>query len=229
MTALSRRPSFYELQRAITLIYGLPNDRWFDLSDMLTNVHRFSMRGVKAVRKDDLVSANTNLTIALSWFTSTANRLNLDLHAATWSRFQYRCWYCHSCPCSCNRSEDKQARNRGCPRSIAGYQVMFARIYPPSRRTEAEAAAHMAEELGEFSEAVMMYRTRHTAADLDRVTLEAADFISCLLGVYNSLGLSAQDALIGMFGDNCHECHSAPCRCEFDFVLDYHGDGNRRS
>lgn len=220
MPGLSPHPSFHELQGAVARIYGLPNDRWFDLSDMLTNVHRFSMRGVKAIRKSDLSSANTNLTIALSWFTSTTNRLNLDLHSATWNRFRYQCWYCHGCPCNC--PDLGTARSRSCPRSIAGFQRMFELIYPRSRRSEAQAAAHMAEELGEFAEAVMMYRTRHTAADLDRVHLEAADFISCLLGVYNSLDLSAEDALTRMFKDGCcHECHLAPCECEFDFVLDY--------
>lgn len=110
------------------------------------------------------------------------------------------------------------------PQSITQFQVMFQEIYPHERRTEAEAVAHMAEELGEFAEAVLMYRTRHRQSDLRQVALEAADFLSCLFGVYNSLSLSLHETLDALFEDNCHECHEAPCVCEFDFVLNYAGE-----
>lgn len=219
MVALREEASFTHLQHVVGDVYGLPNDRWFDLGDMITNVHRFSMRGVKAIRKQAPELADLDLAIALSWFMSTANRLNLRIDQALWDRFQYRCWYCQGCPCACPQMAS--APTRPAPRSIDEFQTMFNEIYPPTKRTDAEAVAHMAEELGELAEAILMYRTRHTPEDLKQVELEAADFVSCLFGVYNSLGRSLMETLLVLFADNCHECNRAPCICEFNFVLNY--------
>jgi NTP pyrophosphatase (non-canonical NTP hydrolase) len=98
---------------------------------------------------------------------------------------------------------------------------MFAQIYPAQHRDATVAAIHMAEELGEYTDAIMAYRTRHRDEDLKGIALEAADFLSCVLGVYNSLGEDASTRLNSMFTNGCHECQLAPCQCSFEFVMTY--------
>ena len=224
-TALSKTPDFVELQRVVRSVYGLPNDRYFDLADMATNVGRFTMRAIKAVRKgkssEHLDRCSRNLGIGVSWFCSAANRLHIDIDDALWSRFPYACPYCSSCPCVCEGGTPIVLDAASRPKSIADYQAMFAAIYPKAERSVAEAALHLVEEYGEYEEAILVFRTRHRANDLDQVLLEVADFLSCTFGLFTSTDASLAERLTTMFEDGCHECHQAPCRCGFDFVLNY--------
>jgi NTP pyrophosphatase (non-canonical NTP hydrolase) len=226
---LASGDGFMELQLVVQRVYGLPNDRSFDISDLLNNVVRFAMRSVKSVRR---VSAGfgdrseeyhriiANACIAFSWFTSSVNRLHLDLDEAVWKRFAGYCSYCTGRPCRCPQTGMAADMER--PTSIGGYQQMFAEIYPPERRNLIEAIVHMAEEVGEFSEAVHTYRTRHNIDDLDAIALEAADYVSCVFGVFNSLPkASLEESLVSMFEHDCHVCTSAPCICGFSEVLEY--------
>lgn len=219
MPTLTRKSSLTDWQHFVDAVYGVPNNRWFDTADMLTNVHRFAMRGAKFIRKESPDLADMNLTISLSWFLSAANRLGINVAEAVWDRFPYKCSYCNGCPCSCPHLSSAPTRRR--PTTLQGTQAMFGRIYPAGARTMNEAVAHMAEELGEFAEAVMTYRTRHGVGDLDNVALEGADFLSCALGVFNSLDRQVATTVEGLFRTNCHVCHAAPCKCDFDFVMSY--------
>jgi NTP pyrophosphatase (non-canonical NTP hydrolase) len=107
------------------------------------------------------------------------------------------------------------------PKSLEGFQKMFEEIYPSSTRTLDHAGVHMAEEMGEFSEAIMFFRGGHRDEDFKAVKLEAADLLSTLFGVFNSLGMSAAGELSSIFSDNCHICHKAPCICDFKYITDF--------
>jgi NTP pyrophosphatase (non-canonical NTP hydrolase) len=229
MVALGASESFDELQRIVDQVYGVPNDRWFDLSDMAANVSRFTMRAIKAVRRGEDERVERNLAVALSWFTSSANRLHMRLSDVTWRRFPYSCATCQGCPCQCGGTGVRQApspRKRR-PRSIAQIQEMFAEIYPPEHRSLEHAAIHLVEEMGEYQEAILMYRTRHRQVDMRQIETEAADYISCALGLYTSIAHKygriggAASALSTLFAHNCHECSKAPCVCTFDSVMNY--------
>ena len=219
---------FTELQLVVQRVYGLPNDRSFDLSDLLINATRFTMRAVKAVRRmssgqksprTETRRAVLNLAIAFSWFTSSVNRLHLDLDAAVWRRFPYYCTYCGGCPCTCPRRGVHEDREK--PRSLFAYQQMFGEIYPPSSRQLLDATVHMAEEVGEYTEALMQYGSRHDRRDLEAISMEAADYVSCVFGVFNSLDRPFARELVRMFKRDCHVCGSAPCQCDFYAILDY--------
>jgi len=232
MVALGVSESLDELQRVVAQVYGKPNDRWFDLADMATNVSRFTMRSVKAVRRREIERIEKNLAVAFSWFTSSANRLHMSLSEITWRRFPYRCATCKRCPCYCgdkSQSEGYETKGRR-PRSISQVQEMFAAIYPAEQRTLEHGAIHLVEEMGEYQEAILMYRTRHRHSDLKQIEIEAADYISCVMGVYTSIDHEysscngAARSLANLFAHNCHECSSAPCTCSFDSVLNYNLD-----
>ncbi len=232
MVALGTKDSFEELQELVRHIYGKSNLRWFDLGDMATNVSRFTMRAIKAVRREQVDRVEKNLAIALSWFTSSANRLDMTVSDVTWQRFQYECATCRYCPCSCSGylQEATHSEVRVRPESIDDFQRMFATIYHPASRTLEHAAIHLVEEMGEYQEAILMYRTRHRDLDLEQIAVEMADYFSCALGVYSSIahqygkrGEAAQ-ALAELFDHNCHACGKAPCMCSFDKVMNYNLD-----
>jgi len=167
-----------------------------------------------------------NLLLSLSWFTSIMNRLHINLEDEVWNRFPYLCSYCGTYPCLCKKEKIRKRRkvvinNKKRPKTLRQFQKMFDNIYPSAARTLEHAGVHLAEEVGEFSEAIMTFRGAHNIKDFRQVELEAADLFSCLSGVFNSLEADMADGLVKLFPKNCHICKKAPCVCSFNFISNY--------
>jgi NTP pyrophosphatase (non-canonical NTP hydrolase) len=215
-----------EYQDFVREVYGLPNDRFFSSWDMLTSTERFTMRGLKGIRKGDRDKTRLNLLISLSWLTSMMNQFHIDIENEVWKRFPYLCSYCASCPCVCKK-EKVEIRQRVFidgkkrPKTLEGFQEMFRKIYPPESRTLEHSGIHLAEELGEFGETLLAYRGGHKGADFNKIPPEAADLFSCFMGVFNSLGMNVAKELSIMFSNNCHICHKAPCACSFKYIAEF--------
>lgn len=218
---LDRTDGFDSLQSVVYRIYHQANDRWFDLTDLLTNTSKFTLRCAKAVRKSEPLPAMANLGLAMSWFSSAMNRLGLSISELVWERFPGVCATCGCCPCSCAGAAGDSSVGYGRPSSIEEHQAMFEAIYPAAGRDLATAALHLAEEAGELAEALLWYRCRHRKADLRAVQMESADYVSCVFGVANSLDLSLAEALSDRFAHGCHSCGQAPCVCSFGKVVGY--------
>ncbi len=226
MASVSPNTTIREYQNFVQEVYGFNNDRGYSLWDMLSNIERFTMRGLKGIRKSSPEKTKLNLLISLSWFMSLLNRLHINLEDEVWKRFPYLCSYCASCPCICKESkvESRQkvlADESKRPKTMEEFQQMFENIYSRQNRTLEHAGVHLAEELGEFSEMMLAYWGMHKEADFERVMAEAADFFSCIVGIFNSMGISIAKELSEMFSLNCHVCKKAPCECSFDFVAGF--------
>jgi NTP pyrophosphatase (non-canonical NTP hydrolase) len=207
-------------------VYGLSNDRYFSLWDMITNMERFVMRGLKGIRKNDQEKIKLNLLIANSWFMSITNQLHIDIEDVVWKRFPYLCSYCASCPCSCKEKKLKRRErifidNKKRPKNLTEFQNMFNKIYPAGGRTIEHSGVHLIEEMGEFSEAILTFRGRHEDKDFKNIELEAADLYSCLIGVFNSLNINMAKEISTMFAKNCHVCKNAPCTCNFKNITSF--------
>jgi len=98
---------------------------------------------------------------------------------------------------------------------------MFGEIYPVASRTLADAGVHLAEEMGETSEAVHNYLGQHLGKQFDDIKIEVADYISCIFSVANSADFNVSKELSEMFYKNCHVCHKVPCICSFSTVVKY--------
>lgn len=226
MASVKQDTTIREYQGFVKEVYGQPNDRYFNLWDMISNVERFMMRGLKGIRKRDKDKTKINLLIAFSWFMSMMNQLHIDIEDKVWSRFPYLCSYCGSCPCSCR---ERRIEKRGKvsideskrPKTLEDFQNMFNKIYPAKNRTIEQAGVHLAEEAGELSESLLTYRGGHKDGDFKNIELESADFFSCTMGVFNSLGISVAKELSVMFFNNCHVCKNAPCTCNFKGITTF--------
>jgi len=223
MASLSENSSIRDFQDFVNEVYVLPNDRDFDLGEMLSNVQRFAMRGIKGIRQGNVEKTKTNLLISLSWFSSTMTRLHADIEDAVWQRFPYLCSYCGNIPCSCKR-DAVQSRKKvpvddaKKPKTIREFQQMFSKIYPVSTRCLETGGIHLAEELGELSEAIWNFRSERRDCDLEIVVKEVGDYFSTVFGVFNSLNIDLAKELTGLFYDNCHVCHKVPCECTYKFI-----------
>ena len=143
-----------------------------------------------------------------------------------WHRFPYLCSYCGKSPCSCVTTHPAERQKIAVdenkrPKTLAEFQVMFKEIYPSETRTLEHAGVHLAEELGEFSEAILFYRGRHKDADFERITLETADLFSCFMGIFNSIEVNVAEELARMFSENCHVCKKTPCECTFEYIMGF--------
>jgi len=114
MVFVKRDTTIKEYQNFIKEVYGLPNDRYFSIWDMLTNVERFAMRGLKGIRKKDKERTKINLLVSLSWFMSMMNQFHIDIENEIWKRFPYLCSYCASCPCLCKEKKVKKKAKSFC-------------------------------------------------------------------------------------------------------------------
>lgn len=226
MASVKQNTTIREHQDFVLRVYGVSNDRYFNTPDMLTNMQRFTMRGIKGIRKGDKAKTKLNLLIAQSWFMSLMNRFHINLQDAVWKRFPYLCSYCAHCPCVCQaqkiKSRKKITPNKVQePKTLQDVQQMFASIYPPKGRTIEHAGIHLAEELGELSEAVWTHQGTRDKKAFAGIVSEAADFFSCLMGVFNSFDISAAKELAALFSDNCHVCNKAPCACPYAFIISF--------
>lgn len=220
--------SLQEFQAFNKEVYYTPNNKHYELTEMLINIQRFAMRGLKGIRKRDEEKTRKNLMISFSWFLSVLNRLNIDLEEAVWKRFPFVCSYCNNRPCVCRETNPEKRHplsppdESKKPKMFLEFQKMFNEIYPASTRSLEHAGVHLAEESGEFSETFWTYRSNRKEDVFQKLKEEAADYFSCLIGVFNSIGKSLVDELKIFFQNNtCHACRQSPCRCTFEFIKDY--------
>lgn len=224
MASVKKDTTINEYRNFVNEVYGLPNSRDYNLWDILTNMERFMMRCLKGIRKKDKNKIKINSLISLSWFMSIMNQLQIDIEDEIWKRFPYVCSYCALCPCSCKekRIEERQkvfVDEKKRPKTLKEFQNMFSKIYPLENRTIEHTGIHLAEEMGEFAESILIYRGGHKKMDFDRIPREAADLFSCLMGIFNSLGIDVAEELSIMFSNNCHVCKNAPCTCTFEGMV----------
>lgn len=223
MAKFTKKGTIADFQKFISDVYSLPDDRLYSIWDILTQQQRFTMRALKGIRKENNEKVKTNLLISFSWLMAIANRLHIDIEEEIWNRFPYLCSYCGKVPCSCKTGKAIQRvsvkiNGDKRPHSLSAFQKMFAEIYPPSARSADHAGVHLAEEMGEVSEAVHNFLGQHMQKQFNEVKFELADYVSCIFGLANSMEIDVAKELELMYPNNCHVCHEAPCECTFSQV-----------
>ena len=223
MSSFHKNQTLKELQDLIGEIYALPDDRLYSIWDLLTQQQRFTMRTLKGIRKGNIERVKHNLLISFSWLMAIGNRLHIDIEEDVWKRFPYMCSYCGSRTCVCKKEKPSERRkikidNSLKPENLKKLQEMFEIIYPSNERTLADAGVHLAEEMGEMSEAIHNFLGQHLEEQFNEIELEMSDYVSCVFGVANSAKIDVATELEKMFYKNCHVCHEAPCVCSFTSV-----------
>lgn len=227
MNKLSKNFTLPEFQNLINKIYSLPDDRLFSLWDLVSNQERFTMRALKGIRKDDTKKLTLNILVSFSWLMAIGNRLHIDVEKVIWERFSGTCSYCRKAPCICRKNKNikrvksNKSKSFSKPKTFEDFQNMFRMIYPPDKRTLPEVGVHLAEEMGELSEAIHIFLGEHRAKEFKDIEDEIADYVSCIFGVANSSNINVSKELFIMYKNNCHVCHKAPCVCNFSSVAKY--------
>ncbi len=234
-----------QFQKMTWDIYGLADDRLYSNWDLISNMERFTMWGLKGIRKGkigDLPSAKTdkaeqtnqaesfsnafstaglkfNLLLAAAWLFALCSRLHIDLEKQLWERFPYYCPYCGQLPCNCKNWKGPRAEIKAPikakPQTLAQMQRMFEEIYPAKNRTLEHGGVHWAEELGELSEAWHLFEGTHKQKHFRQIEIEAADYFSHFLTVANSAGFNFAEEFYKLLPGYCHVCGQKICVCNF--------------
>lgn len=133
MASIKPTATIRNFQNFVREVYGVPNDQYWDSQEMLTNIQRFVMRGIKGIRKGDTTKTVMNLLITQSWFASLMNRLHIDLEQGIWKRFPFMCSYCAHCPCICKAQKIKSRKKVVCneknaPKPLPTFKIC-SRLY----------------------------------------------------------------------------------------------------
>ena len=205
---------FQELNRRI---YLQQNDRNYPTTYMVSRLHRYATRILKAVRKDDVGKTPYHLSMAFSWSTALANRYHVDLGEEMWKRFPGVCPYCTDAPCSCKERLDRRSRIEDItgqkPETMVEFQMMFRRIYPAN--TIRDSAMHLAEEVGELDEAIEHYAGTHQGNLFEEIVIELVDEITNICAVASCLNVDLAFAMEQNFAHGCPKCVGTPCTCGY--------------
>ncbi len=221
MAKFAHTDSIADLQKFIADVYGESGDKHFSLFELVAQQERFSMRILKRIRRRDMDELASDLAVALSWAIAAANRLHVDVGDALWKRFPGVCSYCGKRPCACTtrhltgRAHISPAKGVKKPQTLERTQLELGEIYPKDKRTIESAGMLLAEEMGEFSEAINRYYLSHQTSEFEKVCKELADYVSCIFDVANSANISLADVFAKLYNKNCHLCHNIPCTCDF--------------
>jgi len=215
---IDRLDSLQDFQNLNKEIYSLTDDRNYTSTDLLSYLHCHITKILKAVRKEKYVNVGYNLCMGFSWAFAVANRFHICVADEMWKRFPGKCPYCGLTPCVCKeRRDDRQDLPQGPlalrPVSVADWQRMFDSIYP--NNTIKDSAIHLAEEIGELSEAVRNYLAVHGDNYFDKIAEEMIDIFANLMAVANCLKLDLGSLSADYFAKGCPKCERSPCECGY--------------
>lgn len=208
--------------------------------DIFTHLVKVFGGGSKYLfRTSDPDGSRDFLAKIFGWYCALANRLNVDIEHALWSKYPRVCPRCVDTVCSCKpplnpvaaASLEVMARQKEAqkPRSLREWQNMFANIYrgpsgaenvPASRERLAVIFSRMAEELGEVAETLLLDDAIDKNVELV-VRNEMADLGAWIFALANNLqyvdpsatGVTLADVAWNLYGGACHRCHKLPCVC----------------
>lgn len=118
-----------------------------------------------------------------------AARYSVNMEAAVWEKYPWKCSYCTECPCVCGPEKPRKAKQLGIPSptgevlGLEYLQNMLAGIYPKGRHRLHETVAHVMEEIGEASDAIV-------ARDRPQAKEEFADIFARIVQVANTLDIT---------------------------------------
>ncbi len=217
---MAQKTSLDDFQAFLDRVYSINNGRNYSNADLISYLHRHITQILKAVRKEKHDQIPYRLCMAFSWGCSIANRWHIKLPDEIWKRFPGVCPYCGAMPCFCkerglNRQLPTQASTPR-PFYMSDWQKMFSEIYP--KNTINDSAVHLAEEIGELSEAIRNHWSIHNEEWFDKSIEELVDTIANLFGVASCLKFDLEDNLEQYFKNGCPKCHTLNCHCGYVII-----------
>jgi hypothetical protein len=207
-----------QTQKLIQDIYGIPDDRLYEVEDLLYYGKKFALRYTKQLKMKEKEMAGESLVVCLAWFFALMNRFHFDLEQLVWKRYSYKCPFCMDIPCSCAEKGEKKAKKTGRPSSrkpkdLAEWQEVIKKIYPAGEINELNFA--LLYELDNFDHAFRKFLREKKMGYFEEIETQSADYLVLMLRIFNALGIDLSKKFQEMFGKGCYVCHKTPCECNY--------------
>lgn len=198
-------------------IYGIPDDRMYDLDDIFYYHQKWLLRYVDDKKHSRTDSAWKNFLITTAWFLAIINRVHLDLEQILYKRYSWKCPFCLELPCQCDtdkkgRKSRKTGRPAGIkPATITAWQVLIEKIYPASSLGFKNLAILQSQD--QFHQTFRNFRRESSHRSLRQIEIASADYFVEILKIANQFKFDLGNNYKELFSDGCFVCHKSPCGC----------------
>ncbi|MFC1651884.1 hypothetical protein ACFL24_01865 [Patescibacteria group bacterium] len=205
-------------QNLIQDIYGIPDDRLYEIEDLLYYEQKFILRYIQLLRSKDNEGITENLIVAIAWFMALMNRYHFDLEKITWKRYSYKCPFCMDIPCSCSEKGDPKAKKTGRPtsrkpKSLKEWQEVIKKIYPDENINEINFKLLYQNNNLDYSFRNFLRRKENKF--FQEVETQSADCLVLFIRALNALEIDLEKEFDKFFSDGCYVCHKTPCECNY--------------
>jgi len=198
-------------------IYGVQDDRLYDLEDHFYYERKFLLRYTQSAKKEYKMQ---NLVISLAWFLGAMKRFHIDLDKELFKRYPYKCPFCLGLPCVCESAEtqDKKTQKVGRPTSrppktINDWQNLALKIYPNDNLQLINKELFFAQDKSHYL--FRSFRRTLGKTKIKEIANGAADYFMIILRLFNLLGKDLSREFKYYFGKGCYICHKSPCQCYY--------------
>ncbi|TES97041.1 hypothetical protein E3J85_00685 [Patescibacteria group bacterium] len=207
-----------QAQNLIQEIYGIPDDRLYEVEDLLYYEQKFILRYIKLLQSKDRPGVVENLVVALAWFLALMNRYHFDLEKITWKRYSYKCPFCMDIPCSCSKKGDPKAKKTGRPtsrkpQSLKEWQEVIGKIYPNEDVNEVNF--RILYQTNNLDYAFRNFLRRKEKKHFKKIENQSADCFVLFVRALNALEIDLEKEFDHLFGKGCYVCHKMPCECNY--------------
>lgn len=196
-------------------IYAIPDDRLYSVLDLLYYNQHFFFKYQKSAQKAKIdIDA---LIVSLEWFLALINRYHLDLEAASWKRYPFKCPFCMDIPCSC-QTDAKIAQKTGRPpigkpATINDWQKMLEKIYPADNIDDLHRD-HLSC-CDDLNHRIRLFMSEKEKCHFENIERLSADYFIAYLRLANVLKIDLAKEINQLFKRGCYVCHQSPCICNF--------------
>lgn len=197
-------------------IYGVSDNRLYDLSDLFYYHQKWLLRYVDDKKREKMGEAVNNFLVSVAWFFAIENRFHIDLPSALAKRYSWKCPFCLEIPCQCQSPKNRQAKKTGrpasaTPKSVCDWQILVDKIYPTGKSEFKNLTILLAQD--KFHQAFRHFRHESSRRRLSQIEIASADYFIETLKVSNQLGIDFDKKYTEFFAAGCFVCRKSPCEC----------------
>jgi len=208
--------SIQKLLDVVDRIYGLQDDRLYDLEELFYYHQKWLLRYTDDKKHDRISKSVEKLMVSLAWYFAIINRFKIDLQAMLEKRYSYKCPYCLEIPCDCQKEGKRTAKKTGRPvsgkpKDLAGWQKVIGKIYPKELIEFKNLEILRGQDI--FHQTFRKFRQALGKRSLHEIEIASTDYFVEILKIANNLEIDLAEEFVKLFRRGCFVCHKTPCEC----------------
>ena len=197
-------------------IYGIQNNRIYDLEDLFYYHQKFLLRYLESKNKAGSEESIINLVTSVGWFVGIINHFQIDLESTLAKRYSYKCPFCLEMPCFCLENCDQKSQKTGRPISrkpenISQWQEVIGKIYPKQEKKDLDNNLLLRQD--NLHQIFRRFRREPSKTFFKDLESSSADYFAFILRILNAANIDLSKEFDQLFSQGCYVCHKTPCQC----------------